>query len=1158
MPSGLMQTRRVLALFFFCLCTFSAAAAARRSHIVFMVGEQEYKTRETLPVFAKAELDPAKYRVTFIEASPEKPNEFPGLTDALQDADLLFLSVRRRTPPRAELEAVRRHLENGKPLVGIRTACHAFALRGSEREAELAGRGLAAWQEFDPEVLGGHYTGHYAAGPKARISIAPGAESDPLLRGIPVDDLPGNGSLYKVSPVQSSAHVLLMGTIPGEKPEPVAWTHLYGAKKTRIFYTSLGHPDDFKNPAFRRLLVHGIQWALNEPASAAASRAAVPHVPNEAPDDSKPRSPSEALQQFEVADDLQLDQLLTEPLIAQPVFLNFDERGRMWVVQYRQYPAPAGLKMVSRDSFWRAVYDKVPPPPPHQFRGRDRITIHEDTDGDGIFDKTKVFVDGLNITTAVERGRGGVWVLNPPYLLFYPDANNDDVPDSDPVVHLTGFGLEDTHSVVNSLRWGPDGWLYGAQGSTVTAHVRRPGVDEPEVFTQGQNIWRYQPESRRFEIFAEGGGNAFGVELDAKGRIFSGHNGGNTRGFHYMQGAYLQKGFEKHGPLSNPYAYGYFPPMPHPDVERFTHTFIIYDGGALPEHYWGKLFGAEPLQGRVVESEIIPDRSSFRTYDISRPLVSRDRWFRPVDIKVGPDGAIYVCDWYDQQINHYRNQEGRIDPGNGRIYRLRGKGARPLQPFDLGALSSEALVGMLNHKNKWFRQTALRLLADRHDRSVLPRLRALVDGHSGQLALESLWALNLCGGLDDAAALEMLDHPDPYVRLWTVRLLCDAKQVAPAMASRLARLAAGETNLEVRDQLACSARRLPAEDCLAIVRPLLEHDEDADDNRMPLLLWWAIESKVANDRGAVLALFESSPLWERPLVHQHILERLMRRFAQSGTRPELVACARLLDLAPTTADAQLLMKGFEAGLQGRTLPSFPDELLQAMARRGVGSVALGVRRGDGQAIDEALRTTADESAPLERRLEYLAVLGEVPAPGAVPVLLNVAEKASQTAVRKAAFSALQAYNDPEIGRRVVALYSHLDADSLVGAQLLLASRSAWSRALVEAVVDGRIAKKAVPLNLVRKIKMHADDALARQVGEDLGRDRQPDHSGDGPANQAAQRRHPGWHWRSLSRSHPFHPDLRRLSYALWAGRSHRSGPDGLQAGRPAEHAAQHR
>ena len=132
--------------------------------------------------------------------------------------------------------------------------------------------------------------------------------------------------------------------------------------------------------------------------------------------------------------------------------------------------------------------------------GKDKITIHEDTDGDGAFDKHKTFVDGLNMVTAVEHGRGGRWILNPPYLLFYPDADRDDVPDGDPVVHLSGFGLEDSHSIANSLRWGPDGWLYGAQGSTVTANIVRPGMDDKPIYSQGQNVWRYHPESRKLSL----------------------------------------------------------------------------------------------------------------------------------------------------------------------------------------------------------------------------------------------------------------------------------------------------------------------------------------------------------------------------------------------------------------------------------------------------------------------------------------------------------------------------------------------------------------------------------------------------------------------------------------------------------------------------------
>ena len=228
--------------------------------------------------------------------------------------------------------------------------------------------------------------------------------------------------------------------------------------------------------------------------------------------------PEESFAKMKAADDLAVDLMLSEPLVAQPTHFSFDARGRLWVAQYRQYPYPAGLKMISRDQYYRSHYDKTPPPPPNHDRGRDVISVHEDTDGDGKYDRHKVFQDGLNMANAALPGRGGVWVMQTPYLLFYPDQDFDDVPDGPPVVHLEGFGLEDTHSVANGLVWGMDGWLYGVQGSTTSCHVKRPGVDPPDspgVYFQGCMVWRYHPETRRFEIFAEGGGNNFGLELDS-------------------------------------------------------------------------------------------------------------------------------------------------------------------------------------------------------------------------------------------------------------------------------------------------------------------------------------------------------------------------------------------------------------------------------------------------------------------------------------------------------------------------------------------------------------------------------------------------------------------------------------------------------------------
>lgn len=799
-----------------------------------------------------------------------------------------------------------------------------------------------------------------------------------------------------------------------------------------------------------------------------------------------PQLPAAAAGMFVKPDDLDWEQVLAEPQVAQPVFLNFDERGRMWVVQYLQYPEPAGVKLQSRDNVWRAVYDRVPAPPPNHVKGADKITIHEDTDGDGVFDLHKTFVENLNICTAVARGRGGVWVLNPPYLLFYPDAdgpdgNGDDVPDGDPEVRLAGFGLEDTHSVCNSLRFGPDGWLYGAQGSTVTGNVIRPGIDKKPVQSLGQLIWRYHPGKRIYEIFAEGGGNAFGCEIDSLGRIYSGHNGGDTRGFHYVQGGYYQKGFAKHGALSNPYTFGYFAQMPHPTVPRFTHDFVIYEGGAFPTGHEGRLFGVAPLLNHVVESEITPLGSTFRTQDLGLAISTSDPWFRPVDIELGPDGGLYVCDWYDGQVNHYKNHEGQIDKSNGRIYRLRAKGAKNTPKRNLGRLTSDELVDLLEDSNRWTRHAALRLLGDREDSAILPRLRERFLLGPTERSLDAMWAIHLCGGFDESFARQALAHANPYARLWAVRLLCDEKSVSPEIAKTLVRLAETEPNVEARAQLACSARRLPATEGLAITRALLARDEDVDDPYLPLLLWWSIEARVENDPLLVLALFEDPKLWTAPLVERHMLARLSRRFAQAGSRRDLSLCAELFEKAPSAESRKPLMAGFEEGLQGRALVQPPDSLIAALAKSGGLSLGLRLRQGAPMAIEEALAKIQGKEASLEERVRLIAVIGEIRPKGLASALLATLESEPAEASRGAILAALAGYDDDEIGATVTRLFDSLSDESRDAAVTLLASRQGWTRVFLAAVEAGQVAPAGVSLAAARRLVLRPDREIEAQV-----------------------------------------------------------------------------
>jgi nicotinamidase-related amidase/type 1 glutamine amidotransferase len=239
--------------------------ARDRRKVAMLIGEPEYKTEISLPAFVKSDLAPLGFDVTIVHNDPQDPDHFPGMADAIRQADLVFISVRRHLPPKEQLDALRAHIAAGKPVVGIRTACHAWCVRDPKQNAAAAAKGKAAWPEFDPEVIGGHYTNHYGAGPTTAVSLAPGASGHPILRGVEVGKLVGNGSLYKVAPLVESATPLLIGTIPEQAPEPIAWTNLAGPQRARVFFTSLGHIDDFSNPAFRKLLVNGLFWALEDP-----------------------------------------------------------------------------------------------------------------------------------------------------------------------------------------------------------------------------------------------------------------------------------------------------------------------------------------------------------------------------------------------------------------------------------------------------------------------------------------------------------------------------------------------------------------------------------------------------------------------------------------------------------------------------------------------------------------------------------------------------------------------------------------------------------------------------------------------------------------------------------------------------------------------------
>jgi type 1 glutamine amidotransferase len=220
---------------------------------VFVVAEDEYKTEETLPPFAREQLG-KHFSVEFVFGSETDRHDLPGLVEALETADVLFVSVRRRVLQPEQMEALRRFVAAGKPVLGVRTASHAFSLRGQDLPD-----GRVAWETFDADVFGGNYTNHHGKGPAVTVRAASGADDHPILAGVDVEDLSSSGSLYKVSPLAESARALLIGSIPDRPEEPVAWTN---KRETGglTFYTSFGHPDDFAQSEFKRFLRNAVYW----------------------------------------------------------------------------------------------------------------------------------------------------------------------------------------------------------------------------------------------------------------------------------------------------------------------------------------------------------------------------------------------------------------------------------------------------------------------------------------------------------------------------------------------------------------------------------------------------------------------------------------------------------------------------------------------------------------------------------------------------------------------------------------------------------------------------------------------------------------------------------------------------------------------------------
>ena len=535
-----------------------------------------------------------------------------------------------------------------------------------------------------------------------------------------------------------------------------------------------------------------------------------------------------------------------EPDVTQPIGFCFDHRGRLWVVENKGYPD------------WS-----------HDGAGSDRVLIFEDTDGDGVHDRRTVFLENGSNLSGIQVGYGGVWLCSLPNFLFVPDADGDDTPDGPPQILLDGWSLECKHNVFNGLTWGPDGWLYGMNGITAVSHVGQPGTPAERRHAFDCGVWRYHPTRHAFEPVAWGTTNPWGLDFDEHGQMFV-TNCVIAHLFHVQPGSHYDRMF---GADPNEHVYDLTPSVT--DYYHFAgrwqdsregavgasdadslgggHAHVgcmIYQADQWPEEYRGELFTCN-LHGRRVNRDSLRQvGSGYRSERRPDGFFSADPWFRGLELKYGPDGAVYLTDWSDTGECH---DADHCDTSGGRIYRVThgvtkaSGGRQPALPFptgsaqerkgkeprvdarrspataDLATLPAAQLVGLHDHPNQWSVRHARQVLAERAatDEAVVAELAPLLlarvaDADRTEVGrLEALWTLHAVGGTTPEILAGLLDSGGKWLRHWAVRLLVDHPEDHAAVGpdspvGRLVALARAEREPVVRAALASAAQRVNA------------------------------------------------------------------------------------------------------------------------------------------------------------------------------------------------------------------------------------------------------------------------------------------------------------------------------------------------------------
>ncbi|WP_175517200.1 PVC-type heme-binding CxxCH protein [Planctomicrobium piriforme] len=786
-----------------------------------------------------------------------------------------------------------------------------------------------------------------------------------------------------------------------------------------------------------------------------------------------------------------------EPLVRQPIAMAVDDRGRVWIAEAYAYPR--------RDT---------------EGQGRDRILIFEDTDLDGILDKRTVFIEGLNLVSGLEIGFGGVWVGAAPYLLFIPDRNHNDVPDGqepgNPVappqanlafpkdvptgaeVVLDGWGYQDTHEMLNAFNWGPDGWLYGCHGVFTHSKVGKPGTPEADRVSINAGVWRYHPIRQKFEVFIHGTSNPWGLDWNRYGDSFC--TACVIPHLYYLipGGRYQRQA----GPHFNLYTYEDIK-----TIARHRHYVgnqwnqsdrkssddvggghahagaMIYQGGAWPKEYEGKLFMHNIHGNRVNVDNLIPEGSGYAGDRNPDFLLTGDKWSQMIAFAVAPDGQVWIIDWYDQEQCH-RNEEGVHDRSNGRIYRVSYGDVKPVA-VDLQKLTNAELAHLaIFAENDWYVRHARRILQERAvvgdaNFADLPALSEVKPNDSVAM-LRKLWLMystGLFAKLSEVEYHQLLANEDPHVRGWCIRLLTEAVPEAGVpgwLQHQLIQMAAQDPSQVVRLAIAAAAQRVPMNDRWNILQQLVAHHEDAKDHNLPLMEWYAMEplAEVDPQRALALGMLAGETI---PLLREFMIRRL------GSGRPEDALALLQAGLAKADSDEARLtflkgMRGALAGVRDIAPPAGWNEIYKSLVESGAMSrnfdvylytLGLGARFGNQLASEDLRRIVTDEAGPLtERRIAFSFLVEDRD-----PLLGDVvAQLLKGGSMRAEAVKALARLDNPEISKSVIAAYKTFTPAEQSDARNALASRSTYAAELLKAVEDNRIPKADLSADLVRQLR----------------------------------------------------------------------------------------